>query len=120
MLTNASILKIDRQGEPNATGRPRRTTGSDVEIRCVTTMITGRQRYTLGAVLEDATQVVYVEHSALANAGEEPPANGDQLIVITDGTSTQYTVTVITTGDHLGPEGMGLSHIELFVRREPV
>ncbi len=119
MLTNAAILRIDRQANPDATGRPRFTSGDAVSIRCALDQISGRQRYTLGAVLEDATEVLYVQSIDLSNAGEASPRGGDQLIVLADGRSESYTVTIITTGDHIGPDGMGLSHLELFVRREP-
>jgi len=119
MLTNATITRIDRLGAPDAAGRPRMTAGGAVPVRCALDQISGRQRYTLGAVLEDATRVVYVERTALTAASEALPGCGDQLVIQSDAEAQAQTVTVITTGDRLGPEGLGLSHIELFVRREP-
>lgn len=81
-------------------------------------MISGRQRYTLGAILEDATQVIYIEKSVLEAQDESMPANGDQLMILADGSNTAYTVTIITTGDRIAPSGRPMSHLELFVKRE--
>jgi hypothetical protein len=119
MLTNATITRIDRQGIPDAAGRPRFTAGDAIAVRCAVDAIMGRQRYTLGAVLEDATQVVYVERGRIDEAGEALPGNGDQLIIQDDAPgSTPHTVTVIINGDRLAPGAGVLSHLELFVRRE--
>lgn len=116
MLTNATITRIDRAGTADATGRPRMTAGSAVSIHCALDAISSRQRFTLGAVIEDADQVVFVQRQALIGAA---PVNGDQLIILPDGSTTSHTVRVITAGDRIAPSGGAMSHLELYVGRLP-
>jgi hypothetical protein len=122
MLTNATITRIDRAapgGAADAIGRPRIVAGNAVSIRCALDMIGSRQRYILGAVLEDATQVVYIERGALVAAGQASPlpAPGYRLVLLADGAAETHTVAIVTTGDRVAPGAGGLSHLELFVRR---
>lgn len=118
MLTNATILRIDRSNGADAAGRPRMTTGSAVEIPCLVDAISTKQQATLGAVLEDADQVVFVERDKLTAANESAPRAGDRLVVLPAG-DEQQTLSVITTDYRLAPSSGALSHHELYVRKEP-
>lgn len=120
MLTNATITRIDRPTAPDAAGRPRRSTGPDVSVRCAVDQVNSHQRLTLGAAIEQATLVVYVPAASLASANESPPVGGDRLTLRVDGDPSPMIATVITTGDRAAPGAGALtSHTELFVRREP-
>ncbi|MCC6681503.1 MAG: hypothetical protein IT445_11435 [Phycisphaeraceae bacterium] len=118
MLTNATILRIDRANGADAAGRTRWTAGSAIEVRCALDQISSQQRYTLGAVLQDADQVVFVERNRLTAANESAPTNGSRLTVLPDGSSTMQTLSIVTTNYALAPHSGALSHHELYVRRD--
>jgi len=117
MLTNTAITRIDRRSGHDATGRPLLTPGSAISpgARCFVDGLTSRQRYTLGAIIEDADLICYVQRAALL--GEAAPDDGDRLVLLPDGQSESYEADVVTVIDRRLPGGGGNTHIEIFLRR---
>jgi len=115
MLTNANILRIDTRSGATAAGEPLRVTGDPIDVRCFVDAVSNRQRYTLGAAIDDADRTVFLRRAALA----APPAIGDVLIVRLDGDAEDAALRVVRVGDaRVGGAG-GISHLELFVAADP-
>jgi|GEM_PF-4662600 len=121
MLTNAFILRIDRAGTATAVGTRPLTQGAVIAVRCFVGSISGRQRYTLGATLQDADRMAIVRLMDLAAAGQAKPQLGDRLTVLLDGDGVVSDQSdVITVGEQILPGGGGNSHYEIFMRRLPL
>ncbi len=118
MLTNATILRIDRPSGHTADGRPLIVQGQAMAVRCCVDAISTRQRFALGTTLGDADHAVYIERPALQGVAD--PVPGDRMRLQPDHAATPYMAQVVTQGDRLGPAAAGLSHLELFVRKEPL
>ena len=118
MLTNAAITRIDRRDGHDATGRPLIVQGDALAsggARCFVDGLTSRQRYALGAMIEDADLTCYVKRSALL--GEAAPDDGDRLTLLADGAPGSYEADVITVIDRRLPRGGGNTHLEIYLRR---
>lgn len=116
MLTNATILRIDRQTGHGADGKPVHATGDATFARCAVDAVSQRQRHTLGAVIQDADMVCYA-------AIDPATQSGDMLLIRIDGRAQASLCQVITITDRVAPAnatGGGNSHLEIFLRKEPI
>lgn len=124
MLTNASILRIDRKGGLTATGQPKVATGNAIAAgvaRCFMDGVTTRQRYAMGAIIEDADTTCLVLLRSIAVVAETRPDVGDRMMIVLDGTGQVAKLhEVIIANDRVLPGGGGNSHIEIFLRRLPL
>ena len=91
MIVNASLLRIDTRGMPDATGAESWTAGEALSIDCCVTEPSRAQKWQLGATISDATVAVFV---LLADLGESAINVGDKLVVQQDG-QTAVTVQVV-------------------------
>lgn len=121
MLTNAFITRIDLAGTATAVGKRPLTQGAAIAVRCFVGQISSRQRYTLGATIEDADRLAMVRAIDLASAAQAQPQPGDRLTVLLDGDGAMSDQSdVITVAEQLLPGGGGNSHYEIFMRRLPL
>lgn len=113
MLTNATITRIDTQGATSADGRHLLVEGGSIAVRCLIDAVSSRHRYTLGATIEDADRVAYIPRTAGLTVNP-----GYRLLIQADNQAEASASIVVTLGDRLGPGGGGLSHLEVFMRRD--
>lgn len=111
MLTNAKLIRIDRLTGAAATGQGIYSTGPTIAVDCFACGIKTSQRSQLGAIIKDATGVLYVDKNALVDAGEVAPGICDEL-VFELGSQAAQTREVVTVGDN---ELEGVSHWECFL-----
>lgn len=117
MLHNCTITRIDAPPAPNTGGDMVYTTAPGISIPATMDGLTRGQRYTLDAIVKDATAVIYVPKSILASA---PVRNGRVLAATRSGVSLYRIVHVIERElPGLVPGAGGLSHWEIFVQEQP-
>lgn len=119
MITNAQLLRIDRS-DGGAGGEPVITTGDDLSAaaggapRCFLGPISSSQRYTLGAVLKDASQVLYIPPGSLQAVSQAEPATSDRLLVKHDGEDDSASWEAVTVNPFKKPL---LAVLEVFLKK---
>lgn len=127
MLTNATILRIDRPTAPNGAGQIRYVIGLPVACRCFLGDITQGLKYSLGDKVKDATCVAHVPMAAAdavfgsAAAGElgggssTGPHARQRLVVRPDGPwgSSDVVAVVLHVGRHVKAS---LSHYRVYLQ----
>jgi len=110
LIENAQILRIDTLGAPSASGDRTFVNGSSISVDCCLDAPTSAQIYQLGATIEGATSVVYVDFDPeLAIA----PGNRITVFMYVE-PDVPLTLIVMKINGPIG--GEGLSHWELFAR----
>lgn len=119
MLTNATLLRIDR---PTATagGDFVFAAGPDLAVRCCLTDPTQVQRWTIDDAQLDATDVAYLDRGAVLDAAEAAGAASGVVLLVNARLTVQpdgeQTPTVYQTRGVKDRVGGTLSHFELILR----
>lgn len=116
MITNASILRIDRRAGASAKGKPLITTGSAHAagvVPCFVDEVSNAQRNNLGQTAADASQVCYVSPATLGDAGEAAPSPGDLVTLAADDGGASVTQQILLAKRRTHSD---LSHFELYLK----
>lgn len=111
MITNGTLISIVRRAGATALGDERFSSPETIGVECCIDDVKSTQRFTLGAAIQDANQVIYLEKSVYAGT---TPAIGDVLTFQIDGESPA-TGEVLAQGDRTKDS---LSHWELYLKKK--
>jgi hypothetical protein len=114
VIHNATLQRIDTQQPATAGGSVAYATGAAIAVRCTLDQPSFAQRTALGAVIAQATAVLYVRKADLT-AGTVP-AKGNRLSVQVDGDAAAqvYRIEHVVNWEKPG----GLSHYQAYLRSE--
>lgn len=112
MITNATILRIDRASAGGPTGEIVYTRGDSIEVDCFSAPY-DEQKYRLGATIKDASDTIYASIDDLLEV-EDALNEGDRVLVRFDEETASVLMQVLAfrTNRH-----GSVSHFELFTKR---
>ena len=113
MITNASIIRIDKAAGASPIGETVRTQGDTWEanaVRCLVDVPTNSQKWQLGAEIQDADKTLFVGAATLP-AGTTIDT-GDIIVTQVDGEAESTGEVILVKKHTLRP----ISHYELFLK----
>lgn len=117
MITNATLLRIDRRTGVSPAGTPLYTTGDAITppFACGLFGVTNTQRWQLGAAIQDVAYVLYLDKADTASTSPPlvAPQPGDRVSVALDGEDAVYAEVVIANNNTHDL----VSHHELFLKK---
>jgi hypothetical protein len=111
-LFNATLTRISTPTPPNAAGRSAIIAGEAISVRCAMTEVTERDRREIGATIAEATSVLRVLMSNLA----DEPVKGSIWTVALDGQGGLAAKERRVEWFRPWVKAGGLSHWEVYVR----
>jgi hypothetical protein len=109
VITNATIKRVDVASGVSAMGKNVYTEGNAVAVRCFQDTPRREQRIELGAVIEGAIAVLYVQRPPMSLAA------GQRLLVLLDEETAPKLLEIQNVTPRI--KSGGLSHQEVFVRQ---
>lgn len=110
-LFNATLAGLTAPNPPTTGGDVTYPSPTSISVRCILDGVKQSQRIALGAVIQDATAVLYVLKARLGNL---KPARGQEVRVLLDGEQAAQVLVAEHVINH-EKEG-GLSHYQVFLK----